>query len=191
MFNTTDLQNFCSLGFTWQNNGVKGEILVLDAQSYHTSTLLLTFTNRVPHYSDITQASHAWIPLGLPSLLSSSHHAYGSLPQWSVPHEETTPFDISVRFLHSSNTVALTCTQVDTRLIHYCGHWSSDEMSHYLNVHTFPLVHHPCLIYSPPCKFSHNSQQPFTTSQCMNHLDTTLDICGLLCLRGERGEYLR
>jgi hypothetical protein len=143
------LATFCTLTFTDQKNGVKGEVIGLGAsgdpsfcpvKSMIRRILALRrhgaipATNLATYY--VNGVSHPVMPTQITTALRSGVLLFDPAELGFLPA------DISARSLRAAGAMALLCANVDTDIIRLIGRWRSDEMLRYLHVQAEPIMRH-------------------------------------------------
>ena len=145
--NETLLQaTFCTLEFTTQKNGVRGEVIGLG----RSGSLLLCPVRALAHRVIHLRCHNA--PPGSPLGKYFVHGAWHDLK----PKDITTdlrhavsilgssiglvPSDVSARSLRATGAMALLCADIDHDRIKLVGRWRSDEMIRYLHVQAAPVM---------------------------------------------------
>jgi hypothetical protein len=143
------LATFCTLTFTDQKNGVKGEVIGLGVSGDPSFCPVKTMIRRV-----LDLRRHGALPT---TALATYYVPGGGKPV--TPSQITTalrsgvllfdpaelgflPKDISARSLRAAGAMALLCAHVDTDIIRLIGRWRSDEMLRYLHVQAEPIMRH-------------------------------------------------
>jgi hypothetical protein len=143
-----DLLNaiFCTLEFTTQKNGVRGEVIGLGPSGHprlcpcramarrliHFRRFNLAFT--LPLATVFTGKSVKIKPADITSSLRNAVLLFDSHRLGFVPA------DVSARSLRAAGAMALLCGSVDANIIRLLGRWRSDEMLRYLHVQARPLM---------------------------------------------------
>ena len=137
----------CTLTFTTQKNGVKGEKLSHSTSGHAEACPVRATLRRVAHlklhnapastplhvYYDETGARRAVSSAMITSLLRTA--------TLTIPgHAGVHPDKIAARSLRSSGAMALLLAGVEPDKIRIVGRWRSDAMFRYLHAHAEPLV---------------------------------------------------
>ena len=138
---------YCSLTFTTQKNGVKGEVMAHAANGQRHACPVRAVLRRVFHLR--TQRAPSTTPLhvfydGTGTKRSVSSAMITSLLRaaaLSIPgYAGVNPDNIAARSLRSSGAMALLLGGVDPDKIRIVGRWKSDAMFRYLHAHALPLI---------------------------------------------------
>lgn len=137
---------FCTLTFTTQKNGVRGEVIGLarsgnpqlcPVHSLVRRILHLRLHNAAPTTPLSTYFDTRWYnisPADITDALRFAVHALGPGNLGFLPS------DISARCLRAAGAMALLCGHVDTDVIRLLGRWRSDEMMRYLHLQAEPIM---------------------------------------------------
>lgn len=143
------LATFCTLTFTDQKNGVKGEVIGLGVSGDPSFCPVKSMTRRIldlrRHGANqstilatyyVNGQGHPVTPSQITTALRSGVHLFDPAELGFLPS------DISARSLRAAGAMALLCAQVDTDIIRLIGRWRSDEMLRYLHVQAEPIMRH-------------------------------------------------
>ena len=138
---------YCSLTFTTQKNGVKGELMAHVANGQTHSCPVRAITRRVIHLRNFQAAAttplhvfydHNGARKSVSSAMITSLLRAAAL---SIPgYSGVNPDNIAARSLRSSGAMALLLGGVDPDKIRIVGRWKSDAMFRYLHAHALPLI---------------------------------------------------
>jgi hypothetical protein len=137
---------FCSLTFTSQKNGVRGEVIGLGRSGDSQLCPVRSVTRRVLHLRqhnappETPLATYfngskfvAVSPQAITTVLQQAVHVAG-------PSIGFLASDVSARSLRAGGAMALLCAHVDKDTIRLLGRWRSDEMLRYLHVQAAPIM---------------------------------------------------
>ena len=138
---------FCTLTFTTQKNGIKGEKLSHSVNGQADACPVRATMRRVAHL--MRHGAPATTPLHIYFDENGSRKAVSSAMITSllrtaaltIPgHAGVHPDKIATRSLRASGAMALLLAGVDPDKIRIVGRWRSDAMFRYLHAHAEPLV---------------------------------------------------
>ena len=137
---------FCTLEFTTQKNGVRGEVIGLGRSGSLLLCPVRALAQRVIHLRHHNAPAvsplgkyffqSAWRDLKPKDITADLRHAVSILGS-SVG---LVPSDVSARSLRASGAMALLCADIDHDRIKLIGRWRSDEMIRYLHVQAAPVM---------------------------------------------------
>ena len=144
----TDLRlaNFCTLEFTNQKNGVRGEVIGLtssgDPLVCPVRALLRRYQYLVSHEAPqeaplatlFDDTAKGVTPKMITETIRDAVSALGPADLGFLPK------DVSARCLRAAGANALLLSGVDSDIIRLIGRWRSDEMIRYLHVQAAPLM---------------------------------------------------
>ena len=138
---------FCTLVFTTQKNGVRGEVIGLGRSGHIAVCPVNSLVRRVLHlrahnapprtplavYYTNGNTTGSVTAANITTALRSSARLLGAMVGFS-------PGDVSARSLRAGGAMSLMCAGVDSDVIQLMGRWRSDEMMKYLHIQAAPVM---------------------------------------------------
>jgi hypothetical protein len=137
---------FCTLEFTSQKNGVRGEVIGLAPSGHPLLCPCRALARRIIHFRRFNIAfdkpiasffTGKLVHVKPADITSTLRNAVALFDSHRLGFR---PADVSARSMRAAGAMALLCANVDSNVIRLLGRWRSDEMLRYLHVQARPLM---------------------------------------------------